>query len=167
MQMHTDQHTTTSHLPAPGKYLTFALGREEYGLPVLKVREIVKLMDITVVPQLPPHVKGIINLRGKVIPVIEVRRKFGLEDKERTDQTCIIVVQVAVGAERLCVGMIVDSVSEVLNVTADELDGMPTFGDDVRTDFVSGVAKVKGTVKMLLDLERVLGSTGEIASVVA
>jgi purine-binding chemotaxis protein CheW len=143
-----------------GKYLTFALDHEEYGLPVLKVREIIKIMDITVVPQVPSCVKGVINLRGKVIPVIDLRLKFGFAAKDYTDRTSIIVVEVALPASRVMMGIIVDEVSEVLSITADEIEDTPEFGDRVTTDFMSGMAKVKGTVKILLDLDRILGAEG-------
>lgn len=140
-----------------GKYLTFALGAEEYGLPVLKVREIIKVMDITHVPQMPPHVRGVINLRGKVIPVIDLRLKFGLPARAYTERTCIIVVDVSLAGSNVMMGVVVDSVSEVLNVTAGEIDQAPEFGDRVTTDYMLGMAKVKGTVKILLSLDRVLG----------
>jgi purine-binding chemotaxis protein CheW len=141
-----------------GKYLTFALDHEEYGLPVLKVREIIKMMDITAVPQVPSCVKGVINLRGKVIPVIDLRLKFGFAPQEYTDRTSIIVVEVALTAGHVMMGIIVDEVSEVLNITADEIEETPEFGERVNTDYMKGVAKVKGTVKILLDLDRVLGA---------
>jgi purine-binding chemotaxis protein CheW len=141
-----------------GKYLTFALAKEEYGLPVLRVREIIKMMDITEVPQVPSHIKGVLNLRGKVIPVIDLRVKFGFPQGEVTQRTCIIVVEVALGASRVMMGIIVDQVSEVLNITADEIEQTPEFGEHVCTDYMKGVAKVKGTVKILLDLDCVLGT---------
>lgn len=141
-----------------GKYLIFALANEEYGLPVLRVREIIKMMDITGVPQVPPHVKGVLNLRGKVIPVIDLRLKFGLAQAEVAPRTCIIVVEVALAARRVMMGIIVDYVSEVLNILADEIEQTPEFGDRVCTDYIRGMAKVKGTVKILLDLDRVLGT---------
>jgi purine-binding chemotaxis protein CheW len=140
---------------AGGKYLTFALGAEEYGLPVLKVREIIKIMDITQVPQVPEHVRGVINLRGRVIPVIDLRLKFGFAVRENTAQTCIIVVDVALLG---MIGIVVDSVSEVLNVASADIDRAPDFGAHVSTDYILGLAKVKGTVKILLDLDRVLGA---------
>jgi purine-binding chemotaxis protein CheW len=145
---------------AAGKYLTFALGAEEYGVPVLKVREIIKMMDITAVPQVPPHVKGVVNLRGKIIPVVDLRMKFGLAAQEYTERTCIIVVEVAMGAARLMAGAIVDAVSEVLNITSQEIEETPAFGDQAQTDYLQGVAKIKGHVKILLDLDRVLGGDG-------
>ena len=148
---------------APGKYLTFALAEEEYGLPVLKVREIIKIMHITAVPQVPPHIKGVINLRGKVIPIIDLRLKFGLPTADYTERTCIIVVEVALAAGSRMMGIIVDHVSEVLNVTAEEIEQTPQFGDEIQTDYMKGIAKVRGHVKILLDLDRVLGVDGTIA----
>ena len=109
---------------AAGKYLTFALAQEEYGVPVLKVREIIKMMDITGVPQVPAHVKGVINLRGKVIPIVDLRLKFNLPTQDYTERTCIIVVEVELQARRIMLGMIVDYVSEVLNISTDEIEPM-------------------------------------------
>ena len=147
-----------------GKYLTFSLGAEEYGLPVLKVREIIKLMDITPVPQVPAHVRGVINLRGKVIPVIDLRAKFSLPAYDYDERSCIVVVDVALKQQRVMLGVVVDAVSEVLNITAAEIDPAPEFGDRVVTDYMLGLAKVKGTVKILLDLDCVLGAEGTIAA---
>lgn len=146
-----------------GKYLTFALGDEEYGLPVLKVREIIKVMDITAVPQVPGHIKGVINLRGKVIPVVDLRLKFGFASQDYTERTCIIVVEVALAASSVMMGMVVDSVSEVLNIGEAEIEQTPEFGERVTTDYIKAMAKVKGRVKILLDLDRVLGAEGTIA----
>lgn len=145
-----------------GKFLTFTLGNEEYGVPVLKVREIIKVMDITQVPQVPPHVLGVINLRGKVIPVIDLRRKFGFAATEYTERTCIIVADVELAPVRVMMGIVVDSVSEVLNVSDAEMEETPDFGGRATTDYILGLAKVKGTVKILLDLDRVLGSDGQL-----
>ena len=146
-----------------GKYLTFAPSEEEYGLPVLKVREIIKVMDITQVPQVPGHVRGVINLRGKVIPVIDLRLKFGFAQQDYTERTCIIVVEVMLANGARMMGIIVDHVSEVLNVTAEEIEQTPEFGDEIQTDYMKGIAKVRGHVKILLDLDRVLGVDGTIA----
>src|SRR5262245_24911010 len=148
--MSDDKHASA------GKYLTFALAQEEYGLPVLKVREIIKMMDITGVPQVPQHVKGVINLRGKVIPIIDLRLKFGLPVQDYTEQTCIIVVEVQLEERRVMLGVIVDSVSEVLNVAAEEVEPTPDFGERLDTAYMQGIAKVKGKVKILLDLDRIL-----------
>jgi len=140
-----------------GKYLTFGLGAEEYAVPVLAVREIIKMMDVTAVPQVPAHVRGVINLRGKVIPVIELARKFGMAPNEVTTKTCIIVVHVKV-PQPVEMGILVDFVSEVLNLTPDTLEEPPTFGGGHTSDAVKAMAKVKGSVKILLDLNRVLAS---------
>ncbi len=147
-----------------GKYLAFALGREEYCLPVLKVREIIKVMDITQVPQVPTHVRGVINLRGKVIPVIDLRLKFGLPAQDYTERTCIIVAEVSMSQANVMMGVVVDSVSEVLNIAGSDIDLAPDFGAHVTTDYVLALAKIKGTVKILLDLDRVLGADTQVVA---
>jgi purine-binding chemotaxis protein CheW len=141
-----------------GKYLTFALAGEEYGLPVLKVREIIKMLDITAVPQAPLHVKGVINLRGKVIPIVDLRLKFGFPPRDYDERTCIVVVEVALQNSKVMMGVVVDAVSEVLTISADEIEATPDFGEHVDTHFMKGVAKVKGRVKFLLELDRILGA---------
>ena len=146
--------------PLGGKFLTFFLAGEEYGLEILKVQEIIGLLPITHVPRTPPFVRGVINLRGKIIPVIELRLKFGMEAGEPTPETCIVVVH----ASHLEVGLIVDRVSEVLNVAAGQIDAAPVLGPDVTTDFLLGIGKSDGKVKLLLDIDRVL-STGDIIDV--
>ncbi len=139
-----------------GKYLTVVLAYEAYGIGVLKVREIIRLQKITPVPQLPEFDKGVINLRGRVIPVIDLRVKFGLK-AEITDRTCIVVVQVKLGAEQVIhMGLIVDAVEEVANLTTAEIEPTPDFGTLVSTDYIFGMAKVKGQVKTLLDIDRVV-----------
>jgi purine-binding chemotaxis protein CheW len=137
-----------------GKYLTFSLAGEEYGLEILKVREIIGMMDITAVPRTPPFIKGVINLRGKVIPVVDLRLKFGLAEGRRTDETCTIVVDV--GSVEM--GIIVDKVSEVLNIPADDIEDTPSFGTNVDTEFILGMGKAKGKVTILLSIDKVLGS---------
>lgn len=154
---------SASAIAGGGKFLTFTLGREEYGLPVLKVREIIKVMDITHVPQVAPHVLGVINLRGKVIPVIDLRLKFGFDAQAATERTCIIVAEVALTSQAVLMGVVVDSVSEVLSVSGSEIEQPPDFGGQRTNDYLLGLAKVKGTVKILLDLDRVLGSDGTLA----
>lgn len=140
-----------------GKYLTFALGKEEYGIGILKVKEIIGMMEITAVPQTPAFVKGVINLRGSVIPVLELRTKFGMPIKEYDDRTCIIVSEVQGGTGQIQVGMIVDSVSEVLNVVQEDIEPPPVFGgSSVDTTNILGMAKMKGEVKILLDVEHVV-----------
>jgi len=141
-----------------GKYLTFALGDESYAVDVRKVREIIRLTSITSVPQMPAFIKGVINLRGKIIPVIDLRARFGLSEAATTDKTCIVVVQIQTGANlRRETGLIVDNVEEVLNLTANDIEETPDFGNQVDTEYLLGMAKIKGVVKMLLDLDRVLG----------
>jgi purine-binding chemotaxis protein CheW len=163
-----DLHVTELQKTLAGKYLTFALAKEEYGLPVLRVREIIKAMDITVVPQVPAYVRGVINLRGKVIPVIDLRLKFQFEGKADTDRTAIIVVELDLpNSGRTLVGVLVDSVSEVLNIVRDEIEPPPDFGERVDTTFMRGVAKVRGTVKILLDLDRVFEADGTLPTVAA
>jgi len=142
-----------------GKYLVFELGREEFGIRVLKVREIMGIQDITAVPQTPAHVKGVINLRGKVIPVVDLRLKFGLPEQEYTQRTCIIVVQVQGEAGPMLMGIVVDGVAEVLNLAAADIEDTPDFGDGTATPYLLGMAKVKDKVKILLEIDRVLTST--------
>jgi len=141
-----------------GKYLTFLLGREEFAIRVLKVREIMGIQDITAVPQTPAYVKGVINLRGKVIPVVDLRLKFSLPEAEYTQRTCIIVVQVQQGGVSLHTGIVVDEVSEVLNLAAGDIEDTPDFGDGTASggSYLLGMAKVKGKVKILLEIDRVL-----------
>ncbi|MCC6262667.1 MAG: purine-binding chemotaxis protein CheW [Bryobacterales bacterium] len=141
-----------------GKYLVFHLGREEFGIQVLKVREIMGVQDITAVPQTPNHVKGVINLRGKVIPVVDLRLKFGLPEEEYTQRTCIIVTQVSGEAGPMQMGIVVDGVAEVLNLSGSEIEDTPDFGDGATTPYLLGMAKVKGKVKILLEIEQVLTS---------
>ncbi|MDB5294575.1 MAG: chemotaxis protein [Phycisphaerales bacterium] len=144
---------------AAGKYLTFALGAEEYGLGILTVREIIGYMDVTAVPRTPPHVRGVINLRGQVIPVVDLRARFSMPPAARTDQTCIVVAEVGGGAGGRAVntGVIVDRVCEVLTIPADRIEDAPSFGAAAAdAAFVRGVAKVGDRVKILLDIDRVL-----------
>ena len=140
-----------------GKYLTFALAHEEYGLEILKVREIIGYMDITAVPQTPHHVKGVINLRGQVIPVIDLRAKFGMETADVTEETCIIVVEISQGGHKFSTGIVVDHVQEVLDIAGEDIEEAPQFGSSVNTDFILGMGKIEESVKILLDIDRVLG----------
>ena len=141
-----------------GKYLIFRLGMEEFGTEVLKVREIMGLQDITAIPQVPEYVKGVINLRGKVIPVIDLRLKFGMVPEEYTARTCIVVMRTHEGDEETMIGMIVDGVVEVLNLLASDIEDTPDFGPGVVTPYLTGIAKIKGKVKILLDIDHVLSS---------
>jgi purine-binding chemotaxis protein CheW len=139
-----------------GKYLVFHLGREEFGIRVLKVREIMGIQDITALPQTPAYVKGVINLRGKVIPVVDLRLKFGLPEVEYTQRTCIVVVQVQAESHNLLMGIVVDGVAEVLNLTPADIEDTPDFGQGVEITYLLGMAKIKGKVKILLDIDQVL-----------
>ncbi|GBC60049.1 chemotaxis protein CheW [Desulfonema ishimotonii] len=141
-----------------GKYLTFTLAEEEYGIGILKIKEIIGMMPITSVPQTPEFVKGVINLRGKVIPVIDLRLRFGMESIDYTDRTCIIVVEIEGEAGEIMIGIVVDTVSEVLNIKAEEIEESPRFGTKLDTDYILGLAKTEGSVKILLDIDRVLKS---------
>jgi purine-binding chemotaxis protein CheW len=143
-----------------GKYLTFHLGEEEYAIRVMKVREIMGVQHITAVPQTPANVKGVINLRGKVIPVIDLRVKFGMPEKEYGQRTCIIVVQLD-GDVAQQMGLVVDEVSEVLTLADSDIEDTPDFGPGIQTPYLLGMAKVKGKVKILLHIDRVL-STNEL-----
>jgi purine-binding chemotaxis protein CheW len=147
---------TAVQVAKAGKYLTFQLGKEVYGIEILKVQEIIGMMPVTRVPKTPEFVRGVINLRGKVIPVIELRLKFGLERREDTDRTCIVVVQVAASGVTVTMGLLVDEVSEVLNVGQEQIEAAPSFGDGVDTDFILGMGKVGQKVVMLLDADKVL-----------
>jgi purine-binding chemotaxis protein CheW len=142
-----------------GKYLTFALGSEEYGLEILKVREIIGYMDITAVPQTPSYVKGVINLRGQVIPVVDLRTKFGMETAQVTEETCIIVVEIHQDGRKFSTGIVVDHVQEVLDIDGENIEEAPQFGASVNTDFILGIGKVGESVKILLDIDKVLGSS--------
>lgn len=143
-----------------GKFLTFQLDEEVYGLDILKVKEIIGIMDITPVPQSPSYVKGVLNLRGKIIPVVDLRLKFGFQEREYTDRTCIIVVELAANEGKMLVGIIVDAVSEVTNISDSDVEATPEFGSSFATDYIQGMAKIKGKVVILLDINRVLSGGG-------
>jgi len=145
-----------------GKYLTFTMNKEEYGISILKIKEIIGMMAITTVPQTPDFVKGVINLRGKVIPVVDLRLRFGMESMEYNERTCIIVVEITGQAGTVMIGIVVDSVSEVLNIKGEEIEDTPTFGTKLNTEYILGMAKMEGGVKILLDIDQVL-SAEEIA----
>jgi purine-binding chemotaxis protein CheW len=141
-----------------GKYLTFCLASEEYGIGIRKIKEIIGMMAITMIPQTPAYVKGVINLRGKVIPVMDLRLKFGIEEMEYTDRTCIIVMEVMTNTGKVLTGIVVDAVSEVLNVKAADIEDTPTFGDTMNTDYILGMAKAGSAVKILLDIDKVISA---------
>jgi purine-binding chemotaxis protein CheW len=146
-------------LAKEGKYLTFALGKEDYGLEILKVREIIGMMNITAVPQVPPYVKGVINLRGKVIPVIDLRLKFSMKEIDTTVETCVIVVNL----NDTLIGIIIDKVKEVLDIKQENIEPAPNFGSHVHTDYILGIGKANDSVKILLNIERVLSEDVALA----
>jgi purine-binding chemotaxis protein CheW len=142
-----------------GKYLTFSLGGEEYGIGILEIKEIIGMMPITSVPQTPEFVKGVINLRGKVIPVTDLRMRFGIEKIDYTERTCIIVVEVEQSNTSVLIGVVVDAVSEVLNIKDADIEETPTFGAKLNTEYILGMAKMEGGVKILLDITQVLSGS--------
>ncbi len=151
----------TAIMVKTGKYLTFSLENEEYGIGILKVKEIIGMLPITSVPRTPKFVKGVINLRGKVIPVMDLRLKFSMEAIPYSDRTCIIVVEIESQESTVLIGIVVDAVSEVLNINEEEIEKAPAFGANLNTDYILGMAKIEGGVKILLDIDKVL-STEEI-----
>ena len=147
-----------------GKYLTFSLESEEYGIGILKVKEIIGMLPITSVPRTPEFVKGVINLRGKVIPVIDLRSKFDMKSTSYNDRTCIIVVEIDAAESTVLIGIVVDTVSEVLNIKEDEIEETPAFGTKLDTRYILGMAKQDGGVKILLNIDKVLSSS-EMAAI--
>ena len=141
-----------------GKFLTFLLGSEEYGIPINKIKEIVGIMDITSVPRTPVFIKGVINLRGKIIPVMDLRLKFELGEKDYNQRTCIIVVEIDFSGSKRLMGIVVDTVSEVVNIQKNDIELPPQYGGRMDTAFLTGMGKVKGKVILLLDIEQVLNS---------
>lgn len=139
-----------------GKFLTFCLAEEVYGIEILHVREIIGMIPITTVPNTPPYIKGVINLRGKIVPVMDLRLRFNMQAREYTRETCIVVVDIQAGASTLAIGVVVDSVCEVLRVESENIEPPPSFGTDVDTSFLLGMARSETTVQLLLDIERVL-----------
>jgi purine-binding chemotaxis protein CheW len=142
--------------PRAGKYLVFHLGDEKFGIPVQKAREIMGVQSITHVPQTPPFVKGVINLRWQLIPVVDLRLKFAMPEKEYTQRTCIIVTQVTGNRGVVLMGIVVDGVAEVLQVAGADVEDPPNFGKEIEVPYVMGLAKLKGKVKILLDIDQVM-----------
>jgi purine-binding chemotaxis protein CheW len=155
----TSETSSNSVLAQPGKYLTFLLGHESYGLPVLKVREIIRVVEITPVPHMPPFVKGVINLRGKLVPVMDLRVRFELASHEMTESTCIVVGQVkSTTGSVMPMGFIVDGVEEVANLNPADIEKTPDFGTKLATEYLRGMANVKGKVIALLDIDQIVDS---------
>jgi purine-binding chemotaxis protein CheW len=159
MSQTTLEPITAAGANLAGKYLTFALQRESYGIEVLKVREIIRLIEITAVPRMPSYVRGVINLRGRIIPVMDLRLRFGFPEAKNTEQTCIVVVQVRLpDGKATQMGLVVDGVEEVANIAAADIEETPDFGGTISTDYIVGMAKIKGAVKTLLDIDKVVGA---------
>jgi len=135
-----------------GKFLTFFLGDEEYAIEILKVQEIIGLMTITPVPKMPDYIRGVLNLRGKIVPVMNLRTRFGLEEIEDTDETCIIVIQ----NKEYLMGVLVDKVSEVVDIATSEIEDVPSIGTGEQSEYLAGIGKTDDSVKMLLEVDKVL-----------
>lgn len=150
---------TIALLAKEGKYLTFKLEDEIYGIEILKVQEIICIMEVTSIPKTPDYIRGVINLRGRVIPVIDLRLKFGMPEKENTDKTCIIVVQVKTEKATITMGAVVDSVSEVLEISSEQIEAPPAFGNNVDLRFIMGMGKIAEKVIMLLDVDKVFSNS--------
>lgn len=146
-----------------GKHLTFSLGKENYGIPILQVREIIGMMDITEVPKTPDFIKGVVNLRGKIIPIMDLRSKFGMEAIEYTERTCIIVVEVNINESKRPMGIVVDTVSEVVNIEENEIEETLDYGAKMEEEFLTGMGKVKDKVIMLLNIDKII-NTQDIAA---
>jgi purine-binding chemotaxis protein CheW len=155
----TLDHRAEAGARLAGKYMGFKLDAEHFGLEILKVQEIIGLMNVTPVPRTPEFVRGVINLRGKVIPVIDLRRKFQMAAKEDTDLTCVMVVQVTMNDTVVTMGVIVDQVSEVMDIPAEQVEPPPAFGDAEADRFLLGIGKFQDHVVMLLDTDQILTSS--------
>lgn len=142
-----------------GKYLTFFLAQEEYGIGITKIKEIIGMMPITSVPRTPDFIKGVINLRGKVIPVFDLRIRFSMASIPYNDKTCIIVVESESRGKIVHIGVVVDAVSEVVNIQAEDIEDTPEFGTRLNTEYILGMAKLEDRVKILLDINAVLGKS--------
>jgi len=147
-----------------GKYLTFKLGEEDYGIGILKVQEIIKMIEITKMPRSPRFVRGVINLRGKIIPVVDLRLKFEMEEREETSLTCVIVVEITGNTGTRTMSIVVDEVSEVLEIAAENIEPPPVMGAGLDIAFILGMAKAKGGVTILLDADKIL-SEDELRSI--
>lgn len=141
-----------------GKHLTFFLGKEDYGIPILQVREIIGMMEITEVPKTPEYIKGVVNLRGKIIPIMDLRSKFGMESIEYTERTCIIVVEVNINETKRPMGIVVDMVSEVVDIEENEIETAFDYGAKAEEDFLAGIGKVKEKVIMILKIDKILNT---------
>lgn len=141
-----------------GKHLVFRIEDINYGIPIMEVSEINGLMKVTPLPNTPDYVKGIINLRGKIMPVIDLRLKFGMSEKEYDIETCFIILNLTIGNIKKQIGMIVDTVSEVFDIPAEEIDSPPEYGTDDGGGYLSGIGKIKGKLVMLLNIKKIVNT---------
>jgi purine-binding chemotaxis protein CheW len=148
------------------QYLTFVLGGETYAMGILSIKEIIEYGNLTEVPRMPEFIRGVINLRGAVVPVIDLGARFGKRAAEATRRTCIVIVEVANGEETQVVGVMVDAVNEVLEIAGSEIEPAPSFGAHIRADFIDGMGKIDGKFVILLNIQQVL-SVEEIATLAA
>lgn len=140
------------------KYLMFFLNTEFYGIPILKVNEIIGLMEVTHVPRTPGYMKGVINLRGKIIPILDLRLKFNMEERAYDEQTCIIIVEIPINGHTNFIGIIVDKVAEVVSIADSDIELPPQYGQEDQNEFLTGIGKVKDKVVMLLEIEKIINS---------
>lgn len=159
---------TTGDRNAGAKYLTFKLQQQSYGIQVVRIREIIRLTEITAVPQMPAHVRGVINLRGRIIPVMDLRARFGFATAAEVDSTCIVVVHLpGSSGQQGLMGLVVDAVEEVANIPKSDIEPPPDFGIARVADYLLGVAKIRNEIKTLIDIDRVVGSLPDIQSAAA
>ncbi|MGM0646448.1 MAG: chemotaxis protein CheW [Thermodesulfobacteriota bacterium] len=154
----TEHHDKADLAHCAGKHLTFHLADEVYGVPILKVQEIIGIKELTKVPKVPPYIKGVLNLRGKVIPVVDLRVKFGMPEQEDSRSTSIIIFQIEKAGNDVVVGVRVDGVKEVVDIKAEEIEPTPSIGMQEAESFVLGMAKLNNIVHMLLDMDTILDS---------
>ncbi len=147
-----------------GKFLTFTLANEVYGIPIKKVKEIIGIMEITNIPKTNECVKGVINLRGKIIPIIDLRLKFGMEEKPYTERTCIIVIEIFLSGIQKLIGVVVDAVAEVLNIQSGEIEPSLEYETQIGDNFLTGIGKVKEKIVLILEIEKIL-NVAEIISI--
>ncbi|HEX2955497.1 MAG TPA: chemotaxis protein CheW [Chitinispirillaceae bacterium] len=169
MRTETTSHTENLRelgIKLAGKYLIFALDKEEYAIEILKVNQIIRLQLITAIPCTPSFVRGVINLRGMIIPIIDLRKKFGMSDHPDTERTCIVVIQLCNNDTKINIGVVIDEVREVLEIAAADIEPTPEFGIIINTEFITGIAKTGKSVKMILDISKVL-TTSEIGALTA
>lgn len=149
--------STRAALETSRKHLIFSLGDEEFGIPVLNVKEIVQMQEITAVPKSPVYVKGVLNLRGQVLPILDLSVRFDIPQQQITPHTCIVVVRLATAEGERFIGAVADGVSEVLSIPEEDIEPVPNFGSKASIDYLLGMAKVRGEIKLLLNTDSSFG----------